>query len=135
MDGNQVVVSIPRNEIASITLCYGNSAERPAVRVIAGIIMCILGIILGVLPSYAIIFNYELIGTTVILEEIASAATLIFLGIVVIIPFFRKSHYLLVETKSSRRKLALKNSSPSEIINLATVAGYQIKTENELGRY
>ncbi len=98
LDGNQIVVSVPRKEITSICLCYGEGVERPILQFIAGIIMSALGFILGVYPILGM-FRGETVGEPIAVKPFAFAAPLIFIGVAVIIPIFRRSYYLLVISK------------------------------------
>lgn len=126
VDGNQVAVSVPRKEIKAISLCYGQSVEKPIFQFIAGILICALGFIIGVWPSLDIILNHQTVGTPIILKTFAFAAPLIVIGVAVIIPIFRKSHYLFVVTNTDKRKLTIRKASPVEVINSAEIAGYKV---------
>jgi hypothetical protein len=131
LDGNQIVVSVPRKEITSISLCYGEGVERPILQFIAGMITCALGFVIGVYPIVGM-FSGETVGEPIAVKPFAFAAPLIFIGVAVIIPIFRRSHYLLVITKNDRRKLTIRNASQVEVMNSAQSAGYEMCGANEL---
>ena len=44
------MVSIPKSEIVSITVCYGQSVEKPILQMIAGVLTSLLGFFMGVWP-------------------------------------------------------------------------------------
>jgi hypothetical protein len=132
LDGNQVVVSVPRKEITSISLRYGESVERPILQLLGGIILCVIGLVIGVRPIIWVFFEREPVGEPVALKPFAFAAPLILIGAAVIIPIFRRSHYLLVTTKNDRRKLTIRNVTPVEVINSAQNAGYEVLGTNDL---
>jgi hypothetical protein len=131
LDGNQIIVSVTRKEITSISFCYGEGVERPILQFIAGLIMCALGFVLGVYPILGM-FRGETVGEPIAVKPFAFAAPLILIGVAVIIPIFRKSRYLLVITNNDRRKLTIRNASSAEVINSAQIAGYEMFGENEL---
>ncbi len=123
LDGIQVMVSIPKTEIVSITVSYGESVEKPILQIIAGILLALLGFCIGVWPLLPAISNLGAQrGTHSFL--FGFAAPLILIGIFLIVPVFRMCDYLLITTRSGRRKLQMKGCSPSEIANAGKALGY-----------
>jgi hypothetical protein len=43
LEGNRVMVLIPRTEVRRITLCYGSPAQHPITQIFAGFIMLAMG--------------------------------------------------------------------------------------------
>jgi hypothetical protein len=123
LDGMQIMVSIPKAEITSIKLAYGESVEKPLVQITSGIILCLTGFFLGVWPlaDYISHLNTQRGGY---LAPFAFAAPLIVLGISLIVPVFRRRKYLLVTTISGHRKLPIKDCNPLEAITVARSLGY-----------
>lgn len=100
MDGVQVVFCVPKTEIASITVIYGESVEKPLLQLIAGILMVLLGFIIGVWPLVPFVSDLgtQINGKALLL--LGSAAPLILIGISLIVPVFRRCNYLLITTGS-----------------------------------
>jgi len=130
LDGKQVIVSIPKADIISITISFGESVEKPVLQFSAGIFMCILGFVIGVWPSIGFILHHVPV-EPIVLKPFAFAVPLIFIGIAVIVPIFRKCHYLRVRTSSDERKLPIKGCSLSEVLNAGRSFGYLITEPRE----
>jgi hypothetical protein len=47
LDGNQIIISIPRSTIVSVSLSYGEGVERPIRQIIIGVILCLLGLVIA----------------------------------------------------------------------------------------
>jgi hypothetical protein len=129
-DGAQVMASIPKAEITSIKFSYGESVEKPVIQIIAGIVSCLLGFFIGVWPLAGYLSNlYMQRGGHIAL--IVFAIPLILIGIYLIVPVFSRCSYLLVNTQSGKRKLTMKDCSPSEIVTAARTFGYPIIERTE----
>ena len=94
LDGKQVIVTVPREEVTSVSLCYGESVEKPILQFIAGLIMCAIGLVLGVWPILRILSG-ERVGEPIAVKPFVFAAPLIFIGAAVMIPIFQRSHTFL----------------------------------------
>jgi hypothetical protein len=134
LDGNQVIVSIPKAEIRSVTLCNGESVERPVRQLISGGVFIVLGFVIGVWPLAGIIFNHEVIREAIAIKPFVMAIPSIFIGTYLIIPIFQKNYYLRVQTISAQRKLPIKGVSPSAVIDACKSFNYPV-SEGPEGTY
>ncbi len=129
LDGTQVMVTIRKTDIFSIELSFGESVERPVLQLAAGVLMCLLGLMMGVWPMLGYFMSYELSARTPHFLPLVSAATLIIFGAYTIAPIFRRCHYLLVRTSSGERKLPIKECTPNEVISAGRSLGYMISEQ------
>ncbi|MGC8494543.1 MAG: hypothetical protein ACP5SH_22700 [Syntrophobacteraceae bacterium] len=126
LDGSQVLVSIPKSVILSITVCHGQSVEKPFRQVILGILMVLMGFVMGVWPLVSNVFSMGGPKGGSKLLIFGFAVPLIPIGIYTVAPVFRASSYLLICTTSGTRKLPIKSCMPSELINAGKIFGYNI---------
>jgi len=94
--------------------------------------MCLLAFVIGVWPVINIFFNYGTVGSYGSLKLFALASPLLFIGVAVIWPIFRKCHYVYVRTYSDKRKLPINGCCTSEVINAGRSLGYSIFEQQEL---
>jgi hypothetical protein len=129
--GARVIVSIPRTDITSISLRYGESVERPILEIIVGIFLMLAGFFVGIWPlvGYLSSFDTQKGGY---LMPIAFAVPLVLLGIWIIVPVFSRRYYLLIATKSGKRKLAITGCSPSEVSKAGKALGYSINEQDHV---
>jgi len=132
LDGLLEIVSIPKKDITSISIHYGRSVEKPVLQFVGGVIMCLLAFVIGVWPVINIFFNYGTVGSYGSLKLFALASPLLFIGVAVIWPIFRKCHYVYVRTYSDKRKLPINGCCTSEVINAGRSLGYSIFEQQEL---
>jgi hypothetical protein len=123
LEGTQVMVSIPRADVVSIELRYGNSVEKPIMQTISGTVLCLLGFSIGVWPLVGYLSHANSQGSGY-LAPIAFAVPLILLGIYTMAPVVRRCNYLLVTTASGSRKLSIKGCNPSDLLSTARSCGY-----------
>ncbi len=129
VDGAQIMISIPYENIISLSFGFGESIERPIRQLMLGIACCAFGC-----PGAWLILDYLFHGVDTrppFFLPIVSAATLIPIGISLILPVFRKSHYLAIKTHSGIKKITLKNCDFQEVVNAANQKGITI-TETAL---
>ena len=118
------MVSIPKSDIVSITVCYGQSVEKPILQIIAGMLTVSLGFFIGVWPLVGYIYDAGTLRGGSKLLPYGLAVPLILIGIYLIAPVFRRCNYLLIVTISGRRrKLSIKGCDPSEVVNAGKVLG------------
>ncbi|MGA3113589.1 MAG: hypothetical protein ABSF90_04055 [Syntrophobacteraceae bacterium] len=56
LEGVQVMASIPKAEIVSMSVCYGESVEKPVLQIVAGVMAILLGFLIGVWPVIGAFF-------------------------------------------------------------------------------
>jgi len=132
LDGLLEIVSIPKKDITSLSIHYGRSVEKPVLQFAGGIIICLLGFVIGVWPLTEVLFNPEAVVRPNALKLFALASPLLFVGVAVILPIFRKCHYVYVRTYSDKRKLPINGCSTSEVINAGRSLGYSIFEQQAL---
>lgn len=125
MDGRQVIISINRNDVIRIEIHHGVSVEKPISHIIIGLVMIVIGCSLGVSPILGFLssLNKEHVGRGLI---VAFAIPLIMLGVTLILPVFQKHDYLLILTKSGRRKLAIRHCDIGDIVDIGKRFGFVI---------
>jgi hypothetical protein len=136
MDGEKVIVSIPKKDIINILICHGQSVERPLAQIIAAIILCLAGVLIGVMPLLNILVSLihgevfrERYGT---IMPFAYGSPLIFISLWLLWRVFSKVYYLSVKTNTDERKLVLGNCSPYQVQSTGNSFGYSIKfTSNQ----
>jgi hypothetical protein len=130
MDGKKIIVSISKMDILRIVISFGRSAERPIAQGLSGLVLCAIGFFIGLIPLSNIIvgiINGEHINEAYyVIKPFAYASPLIFLGLWLIWSTFRKSYYLLVQTKEGERKLSIGKSLPSDVYVAASNYGYTV---------
>jgi hypothetical protein len=126
LDGGQVLVSIKRSDIQSITVCYGQSSEKPVVQVAIGIFTLLIGCSIGLWPLIGYIVN---LGTRSggHIAPIAFAVPLILIGVYIILPVFRRCYYLLIITSGlEKRKLPLDGCAVRDVVEACQALGYSV---------
>jgi len=130
LDGNTVILSIPKQEIANVSVAFGRSVERPLARIMVGLVLCFTGLLLGVWPLYKWFTTHDTSGLVASqLKPFAFAAPLVLIGLWLLMEVFRRSHYLLLETHSGMRRVPLGECSPSEVLVAANNLGYPVDFE------
>lgn len=129
LDGLQEIVSIHKKDITSLSIRFGRSVEKPILQFVGGIIMCLMGFVIGVWPLADALFHPEVVVRPNALKLFALASPLLFVGVAVIWPIFRKCHYVPVRTYSDKRKIPIKGCSTSEVISAGRSLGYSISEE------
>ena len=125
MDGRQVIVSIPKEDVIKLEVHHGVSIEKPILNVIIGVGMIVIGCLLGVSPILGFLSNLgsQQGGFGMI---VAFSMPLIVLGVGFILPVFQKRDYLLILTKSGRRKLTIKHCAIGDIVDIGKRFGFVI---------
>jgi len=132
LDGLLEIVSIPKKDITSISIHYGRSIEKPILQFVGGIIMCLVGFVIGVWPLIDVFLHHEAVVKPNGLKLFALTSPLLFVGIAVIWPIFRKCHYVYVHTISDKRKLPIIGCCTTEVISAGRSLGYSIFEQREL---
>jgi len=126
LDGTQIMASVQKAEILSIELKFGESVEKPVRQILIGVLLCILAFVIGVWPLLGYFSDFKPGAKTPYFQPIASAITLFIFGGFLILPVFKKAHYLLVTTSSGTRKLTVKGCEAAELIKIGNNLGYVI---------
>ncbi len=127
------MVSIPKSEIVSITVCYGQSVEKPILQMIAGVLTSLLGFFMGVWPLVGYIYDPGTLKGGSKLLPYGLALPLILIGIYLIAPVFRKCYYLIIATPSGKRKIPSKDCGPAEVADAGRSLDYLITEDESIG--
>jgi hypothetical protein len=99
IDSGRLMLSIPRQDIRGLSLCYGARAEHPIRQIIAGTFL----IFLGLIPIPYLIYCFEHGG--VIFEPVLFMLGFAAIGIWIIFHATSKGNFLEVETVRAFRKI------------------------------
>ena len=120
--GGRRIIFIPKDEVQSIEIKFGSSAERPLMQAIAGFVLLGLGWL-----ELALVFMGGLKGLRWGLGFVVFGG----LGVLCLYETFKKNHYLWVICRNDKRKLVFKGAFQetefSKFINDATKLGYCFK--------
>ena len=112
LDGKKVITSIPKNDILTIVLKYGNISERIVLQLIFSIFTILFGLYIGFMPTIKLIYDIYSnagvdIGHTYPHQELMIILFPIFFipsGIYFFIVTLRRRYYLLITTQIDKRK-------------------------------
>ncbi|MCM0082117.1 hypothetical protein L4X63_10995 [Geomonas sp. Red32] len=126
LDDGQVMISIPKNEISSLQLSYGQTVEKPKTQLLAGSLLIIMGFFIGLWPLLGYLSESHPKGGA-FGAIIGSALTLFVFGFYLIKPIFSKGYYILIVTNHGSRKVNIGNCTPTEVVTAGKNLGYQIE--------
>lgn len=116
IDGNQVMVSLPRDQIASMTLHHGIKSERPIIDITIGVIFIFIGIYIF-FPMLSSLVSAIFLGPIVprynASKFVSMGLVFVPIGIYFIADVIRKRYFLLITTKRGDKRKIVFNSDIS----------------------
>jgi putative Mn2+ efflux pump MntP len=134
LDGRSKSFTVSKADIENISLQYGFAVERPITQAIVSIVLILLGLVMGAYPLYGMLVRNDLPFSYTALKLYAFAVPLVIIGGYYLRPFFVKRFYLLIYTRTDRRKLVFGDRiSLGEVrafvMNCNSSLGYEVKIE------
>jgi hypothetical protein len=115
LKGNDIVSTVPKDDIVNITLCYDSRSTRPFLRFSAGFILIAVGLVFlttAFLMAEGGVYNLELQVFTLGVPLIPIALWLLVgFGLWLILGVFPGRYNLLIKTRRGSRKIFFRQSA------------------------